>query len=113
MGPPVMRPIFLQRREDVKILQLGESKESGSGDDIDTEDLGQAVMVQIERVLEGEKVIAIRMHNSSVLDHVNVFWRPSCCDVGYDRLLKERPIAGEANEEWSGFVDVRGGRVVP
>ena len=45
MGPPVMRPIFLQRREDVKILQLGESKESGSGDDIDTEDLGQAVMV--------------------------------------------------------------------
>ncbi len=53
------------------------------------------------------------MHDSSVLDHVDVFWRPSCCDVGHDSLLKERPIAREANEEWSGFIDVRKGGSVP
>ncbi len=53
------------------------------------------------------------MHDSSVLDHVDVFWGPSCCDVGYDSLLKERPIAREANEEWSGFIDVRSGGSVP
>ena len=70
-------------------------------------------MVKIERVLEGEKIQAIRMHNSSVLDHINVFWRPSCRDVGYDRLLKERPIACEANEEWSGLIDMRSGRIIP
>ena len=70
-------------------------------------------MVKIERVLEGEKILSIRMHNSSVLDHINVFWRPSCCDVGYDRLLKERPVAREANEEWSRLIDVGSGRCIP
>ena len=70
-------------------------------------------MVKIERVLEGEKNMAIRMHDSSVLDHIYVFWRPSCCDIGYDRLLKERPIAREANEEWSRLIDVRSGRSIP
>lgn len=64
-------------------------------------------MVKIERVLKGEKVLTIRMHDSSVLDHVDVLWRPSCRDVGYDSLLKERPIARKANEEWSCFIDVR------
>lgn len=71
------------------------------------------MVVKIERVLKGEQVMAIGMHYSSVLDHVNVFWRPSCCDVGYDSLLKERPIAREANEEWSGFIDMRSGRTIP
>lgn len=70
-------------------------------------------MVEIERVLKGEKAIAVRMHYSGVLDHVDVFWRPSCCDVRYDSLLKERPIAREANEEWSRFIDMRSGRIVP
>ena len=41
------------------------------------------------------------MHDSGILDHVDVAWRPSCRDVGYDCLLKERPIARKANEEWS------------
>ena len=45
-------------------------------------------MVKIERILEGEKVKAIRMHDSSVLDHVDVLWRPSCGDVGHDSLLE-------------------------
>ena len=53
------------------------------------------------------------MHDSGVLDDINVFGRPSCCDVRYDSLLKERPIAREANEKWSGLVDVRSGRRVP
>lgn len=70
-------------------------------------------MVKIERILESEKVMAIRMHDSSVLDHVDVLRRPSCCDVGYNSLLKERPVAREANEERSGFVHMRSGGSVP
>lgn len=70
-------------------------------------------MVKIKRILEGEKIEAIRMHNSSVLDHIDVFWRPSCCDVGHNRLLKERPVAREANEKWSRLIDVRSGRSIP
>ena len=34
-------------------------------------------MVKIEGVLEGEKIMAVRMHDSGVLDDVDVFWRPS------------------------------------
>ena len=59
MGPPVMRPILLQSRESIEILQLSKCEESRGGDDIHTEDLGQAVMIEIERVLEGEKVMEI------------------------------------------------------
>ena len=70
-------------------------------------------MVKVKRVLKGEEAVAIRLHDSSVLDHVNVFGRPSCCDVGYDSLLKERPIARESNEKWSGLIDVRSGRGIP
>ena len=71
------------------------------------------MVVNIERVLKGEKVMAIGMHDSSVLNHVDVFWRPSCCDVGYNSLLEKRPIAREANEEWSRFIDVRRGGNIP
>ena len=113
MSPPVIRPIILQCRECIKVLELRKSEESGRGDDIDTKYLGQAVMVEIERVLESEKVMVIRMHDSCVLNHINVFRRPSCGDIRYDSLLKERPIAREANEEWSRFVDVRNGRGIP
>ena len=35
MGPPVMRPVLLQCRESIEILELSESDESRSGDDID------------------------------------------------------------------------------
>lgn len=77
MGPPVMGPIVLQCCECIEILQLSESEESGGRDDIDTKDVGQAVMIKKERILEGETVEAIRMHDSSVLNHVDVFWRPS------------------------------------
>lgn len=108
-----MRPIVLQCHKCIKVLKLSKSEKSGRGDDIDTEDLGQAVMVKIERVLESEKVMVVRMHDSCVLDHINVFRRPSSGDVGYDRLLEQRPIAREANEERSRFVDVRSGRGVP
>ena len=48
-----MRPVVLQCRKCVEVLQLSESEQSGCGDDIDTKDLGQAVMVKIKRVLEG------------------------------------------------------------
>lgn len=108
-----MRPVVLQCRKGIKVLQLSKSEESGGGDDIDTKDLGQAVMVKIERVLESEKITGIGMHDPGVLNHINVFGRPSCCDVGNDSLLQERPIAGEANEEWSRFVDMRSGRGIP
>ena len=96
-----MRPSIFQCRERIEVLQLGKGEESRCRDDIDKEKLGQAVIVQIKRVLKGEKVMAIRMHDSSVLDHVDVFWRPSRCDVGDDSLLKQRPIPREANKEWS------------
>ena len=96
-----MRPLVFQCRECVEVLQLGKGEESRCRDDIDKEKLGQALIVKIKRVLKSEKVMAIRMHDSSVLDHVDVFWRPSCCDVGNDSLLKERPVSREANEEWS------------
>ena len=59
MGPPVMRPLVLQCCECIEILQLSKSEESGRGDNIDTQDLGQAVMVEIERVLKGEKIILV------------------------------------------------------
>ena len=108
-----MRPVVLQCRKGIKILQLSKSEESGGGDDIDTKDLGQAVMVKIERVLQSEKITGIGLHDPGVLNHIDVFGRPSCCDIGYDSLLQERPIAGEANEEWSRFVDMRSGRVIP
>lgn len=108
-----MRPIFLQCGKGIKVLKLSKSEKSGRRDDVDTEDLGQATMVKIERVLEGEKAMVVRMHDSCVLNHINVFRRPSGSDIGYDSLLEKRPIAREANEEWSGFVDVRSGRGVP
>lgn len=108
-----MRPIVLQCRKCIKVLKLGKSEKSGRGDDIDTEDLGQAVMVKIERVLESEKVMVVRMHDPCVLNHINVFRRPSGGDIGHDSLLEKRPIAREANEERSRFVDVRSGRGVP
>ena len=59
MSPPVMRPVVLQCGVNVKILQLSESEESGRGNDIDTENLGQAVMIKVERILKSEKVIEI------------------------------------------------------
>ena len=71
------------------------------------------MMVKIERVLESQKVTGIRMHDAGVLNHIYVFRRPSGCDVGYDSLLKKRPVARETNEEWSGFVDVGGRRNIP
>ena len=108
-----MRPLVLQGRECVEILQLGKSKKSRRGDDIDAEDLGQAVMVEIEGILEGEKVVAVRMHDTSVLDHMDIFGRPSRRDVRHYGLLQKRPIASEADEEWSGFIDVGIGRIVP
>lgn len=49
-----MRPIILQCRKCIKVLKLSKSEKSGRGDDIDTEDLGQAVMVKRESVLESD-----------------------------------------------------------
>ena len=96
-----MRPSVFQCCERIEVLQLGKGEESRCRDDIDMEKLGQALIVKIKRILKSKKVIAIRMHDSSVLDHVDVFWRPSCCDVGDNSLLKEGPISREANKEWS------------
>ena len=46
------------------------------------------------------------MHDAGVLNHIYVFRRPPCCDVGHDSLLKKWPVARETNEEWSGFIDM-------
>ena len=108
-----MRPSILQCHKQIEVLQLSKSQESGGGYDVDTKDLGQAVKVKIEGVLESEKIMGIRMHDSCVLNYIDVFRWPSCCDIRYNSLLKERPIAGEANEEWSGFVDMRSRRGIP
>ncbi len=59
MSPPVMRPVVLQCGVNVKILQLSKSEESGRGNDIDTKNFGQAVMIKVERILKSEKVIEI------------------------------------------------------
>ena len=47
-----MRPVVLQCHIGEEVLQLSEREQSRRGDDIDTKDLGQAVMVKIKRILE-------------------------------------------------------------
>ena len=71
------------------------------------------MMVKEERVLKGKKIISIRKHDSSVFHHIDVFWRPSCCNIGHDSLLKKGPVAREANKKGSGLIDVRSGRNIP
>ena len=111
--PEIVGPAVLEGGVDEEILHLGESEESRSVDDVHAEDLGQAMVVDVKRVLRRQQAIAVTVHDACVLDHIDVFRGPAGDDVADNHLLQEAPIASEAYEERGGLVDVRGGWTVP
>ena len=81
MAPEIMFPAIVEGGMDIKVLELSESEERGGGNDINAQDGFEAVVVEIERVLESEKVISVRVHCACVLHDIDVTWRPACSDV--------------------------------
>jgi hypothetical protein len=63
-------------------------------------------MVQIERILEGELPVAIRVHDASVLDDIYVVRRPPGGDITDDTLQQLWPVAGKADQQWRILVDM-------
>ena len=63
--------------------------------------------------MEGEFAVQVGVHDACVFDDVDVLWGPAGGDVGDDGLLEEAPVAGEADEEGGGEVDMGGRRFVP
>ena len=72
---------MFQGRICIKVLQLGKCEEGGGADDIDTENRGEAVMINVERVLEGETIIQVAVHGACIFDHINIFRGPSCSQI--------------------------------
>ena len=104
---------MLERGVDEEILHLCKGEESRRVDDIDAEDLGETVVIEVERILESELAVTVAVHDASVLDDVDIFWRPARGDIADDYLLEQAPVAGEADKEGCRLVDMRGGWSVP
>ena len=98
---------------DEKILHLGKSEESRRVDDVDTQDVSEPMVIEVEGILHREQAVTVAVHDAGVLDHVDVLRWPAGRDVAHDYLLEETPIAGEAYEERGRFVDMGRRRGVP
>ena len=97
VGPEVVREVVVDGLGEVKVLQLGEGLQGRCGDDVDAKELGETVVVEVERVLGREEAILIRIKGPRVFHHVYIFWWPAGRDVANDRLLQQRPVAREPN----------------
>ena len=113
MGPEVVGPVALEGGEGVEVLELGKGEEGWGGEDVDAQDGGEAVLVEVEGVLEGEEAETVAVHHACIIDDIDVGGGPAGSDVADDDLLEEAPIAGETDEEGGGFGDVGGGGLVP
>ena len=70
-------------------------------------------MIQEERVLQRQKTEGVGIHDPRIFHDVDVFCGPAGCDVGYDYLLDEPPVAREADEEGGIFLNVWSWGCVP
>ena len=92
---------------------MGKGLEGRSGHDVDAKDFSQALVVHVERVRGCEQASFVGVEGACVFDNIDVRWWPSCSYVGYDNLLQQWPVTGEANVEPCAFRDMRCGRLVP
>ncbi len=76
MRPEILVPLLLHCCVCVEVLQLRESKEGRSDEDVDSKDLDQALVVEEERILKGELSIPVRVHNACILHNIDVLWWP-------------------------------------
>ena len=87
MCPKILRPRLLYRGVRVEVLQLRECEEGGCNEDVDAQYFDEALVVEVEGVLEGELAVAVGVHDAGVFDDVDVFGGPAGGDVGYYDLL--------------------------
>lgn len=99
MTPEVIFPFALESRVEVEVLQLGKGKKGGSLDDIDFVQSRKAFVIQVEGILKGEARIAVGKLSTAVINNIYLVRRPAGSKVGYDGLLKQRPVACEGDEE--------------
>ena len=59
MRPKVVRIVIVNCFGEVEVLELGKSEKSWSHNDLDTEDLGKAMVVKVEGILESETTLLI------------------------------------------------------
>ena len=88
VAPEVKVQVVVDGLGEVEVLQLGEGLEGGHGDDVDTEDLRQSVVVHVERVLGCESAVLVRVKCACVFNHVDVFRWPACRDIAHHHLLQ-------------------------
>lgn len=113
MRPEIMRPVMCESCVDIEVLQLSEGEERRCLDDMDAKDFYEAVVVEIEGILESEQAVAVAIHDAGVFNNVNVLWGPASGYVANDRLLEKTPIASKAYKQRGGLVHVRVRRRVP
>ena len=94
-----MLPAILQSCIRIEILQLREREKGGCTDDVDAKNRGEAVMIYVEGILEGEAVLEVAVHGACIFYYVNVFRWPACGQIGDYCLLQQSPIAREANKQ--------------
>ena len=87
--------------------------EGGCGDDVDAEEVGETVAVQVEGVLGREEPFLVRVKGARVLHHVDIFRGPACRYVSNHDLLQQWPVAREAYVETRALRHVGRGRFVP
>ena len=71
------------------------------------------MVVDVERIWQGEEVVAVRVHGAGIFDDVDVSGRPPGCNIGDHDLLEEAPIARKAYEKGCFLGNVRIWRSVP
>lgn len=88
VAPEVVGEVVVDGLGKVEILELGKGLKGRSSDDINAEDFSETIVVQVEGVFGGETAVLVGVHCASIFDDVNIFGRPSCCDVADYNLLQ-------------------------
>ena len=99
VAPEVMGKVVVDGFAEVKVLELREGLQGRHCDDVDAEDLGQAMVVHVKWVLRCEEPSSVRVKCACVLDDIDVGGRPASGDVAHYHLLEKRPVSREANVE--------------
>ena len=107
MRPEVVGPLALVGLGEVEVLELREAEQGRGLDDVDTKDVFEDRVVEVEGVLERELPARVGLLHTCVFDDVDLRGRPAGCEVADDCLLQDGPGAREADEERR-----RGGEVV-
>ena len=81
VAPEVVGEIIVDGFGEVEVLQLREGLERWRCEDVNAENLRQAVVVHVEGIRGGELPVAVGIVGARVFHHVYVFRWPSCCYV--------------------------------